>query len=61
MEAIAERIVAELKPAAASWDKDVKGKLHEAALTMLTEGMDEDIVEECLHLAITAMQDFYAG
>ena len=58
MEAIAERIVADLEPADGWWSSDTKGTLERTASAML-EDMDEDSVAEAMSEIIGAVRNEY--
>ena len=59
MEDIAERIVAELEPSDGWWKSDTESTLQDAVVTLLNEGVDEEIVEETLHQVMGAMREEY--
>lgn len=59
MEDIAERIVGELEPSDGWWKSDTESTLQDAAVTLLNEGVDEEIVEETLHQIMGAMREEY--
>jgi hypothetical protein len=59
MEDIAERIVAAVEPSDGWWKGDTQSSLEDAAVTLLNEGVDEEIVEETLHQIIGVLREEY--
>jgi hypothetical protein len=59
MDEIAQRIVSDLEPAAGWWKGGTEDTLLEVTEELLSEGCDEQVVEDGLRRVIGAMREEY--